>query len=394
MTVARKLPADVRQQVRLRAALLCEYCHTNERWQYVRFTIDHLTPTVKGGATLATLLLPKEPTMKHTSFITLALALAALMALAQGVNQPTRGGRQAMWSDEYAKINGLKIHYVRQGKGDKTILFLHGFPEFWYEWKNQLAEFGKDYQAVAMDMRGYNLSDKPAKVEDYAVPLLVADVRAMLDHLGKGEKAILVAHDWGGAVAFAFAIAHPEYLEKLVIINAPHPGVFARELQQNPAQQKASAYMNLFRSPQAEAILSANNYAALVQAVFNGSTKPENFTDEDRQAYLAAWSQPGALTGGLNYYRAAKLGPPANGNEAASVAEMQKSFAVAPSLMVKVPTLVIWGEKDTALLTGNLDGMDKFIPELTIKRIASGSHWVIHEEPELVNRYIREFIQR
>lgn len=336
----------------------------------------------------------KEIIIKQFAPIILAFVLAAAVAQAQGGNKNAGGGKQAMQSHEYAEINGLKIHYVRQGKGEKTILFLHGFPEFWYEWKNQLAEFGKDYQAVAMDMRGYNLSDKPAKVEDYAVPLLVADVKAMLDHVSKGKKAILVAHDWGGAVAFAFAVAHPEYLEKLVIINAPHPGVFLRELQQNPAQQKASAYMNLFRSPQAEAVLSANNYTALAQAVFNASTKPEQFTEEDRRAYLEAWSQPGALTGGLNYYRASKIGPPVNGDDAARLTEAQKSFAVAPSLTVKVPTLVIWGEKDSALLTGNLEGLDKYIPELTIKRIANGSHWVIHEEPELVNRYIREFIQK
>jgi epoxide hydrolase 4 len=332
--------------------------------------------------------------MKHFVLITLALALAASAAHAQGVNENAGGGKQPMWSDEYAEINGLKIHYVRQGKGEKTVLFLHGFPEFWYAWKNQLAEFGKDYQAVAMDMRGYNLSDKPARVEDYAVPLLVADVRAMLDHLSKGKKAILVAHDWGGAVAFAFAIAHPEYLEKLVIINAPHPAVFARELQSNPAQQKASQYMNFFRSEQAEATLSANNYAALAQAVFNGSAKPESFTEEDRRAYIEAWSRPGALTGGLNYYRAAKLGPPAAQQEAPGSAEVKNNFAQMPSLVVKVPTLVIWGEKDTALLTGNLEGLEKFVPALTIKRIPHGSHWVVHEEPELVNRYIREFINR
>jgi epoxide hydrolase 4 len=332
--------------------------------------------------------------MKRIAGIIIALALAASAAPAQGVNKNAGGGKQAMWQDEYAEINGLKIHYVRQGKGEKTILFLHGFPEFWYAWKNQLAEFGKDYQAVAMDMRGYNLSDKPAKVEDYAVPLLVADVRAMLDHLSKGRKAILVAHDWGGAVAFAFAIAHPEYLEKLVIINAPHPGVFARELQSNPAQQKASQYMNFFRSEQAEAALSANNYAALAQAVFNGSAKPESFAEEDRRAYIEAWSRPGALTGGLNYYRAAKLGPPANSGAASGVDEIRSTFVASPSLAVKVPTLVIWGEKDTALLTGNLEGLDKFVPDLTIKRIPNGSHWVIHEEPESVNRYIREFINR
>jgi pimeloyl-ACP methyl ester carboxylesterase len=248
-----------------------------------------------------------------------------------------------------------------------------------------LPEFAKDHRAVAPDMRGYNLSAKPGGVDRYQMKDLVEDVRALAEHLGY-KKFILVGHDWGGGVAWSFAIAHPEYLEKLVIVNCPHPAILARELANNPAQQQASQYMLMFRSAQAEQLLSANNYAGLVDGVLGDGLKTGVFTEADKQAYIAAWSQPGALTGGLNYYRAANLGPPAPG------------AAVEPapdpgSLLVKVPTLVIWGEKDTALLTGNLDGMDKFVPNLTVKRIPDGSHWVIHEKPELVNGYIREFIR-
>lgn len=293
-----------------------------------------------------------------------------------------------MSNTEYAEINGLKIHYVRQGSGEKVILFLHGFPEFWYMWKDQLAEFGQDYTAIAMDMRGYNLSDKPARVDDYAMPLLIADVRAMFDQFSPGRKAILVAHDWGGGVAWAFALAHPEYLEKLVIINCPHPAIFARELKTNPAQQKASQYMLVFRSPQSEDLLSANNFGALRKAVFDATTKADAYTEEDRQAYLAAWSQPGALTGGLNYYRAAQIGPPT----ADTPPDEIKTFLEAPSWTVEVPTLVIWGEQDHALTIGNLDGMEQFVPELTVRRIPEASHWVVHEQPQLVNQYLREFL--
>ncbi|HZS07263.1 MAG TPA: alpha/beta hydrolase [Blastocatellia bacterium] len=293
-----------------------------------------------------------------------------------------------MWHDEYTEINGLKIHYVREGEGDKVILFLHGFPEFWYMWKDQLREFGKDYTAIAMDMRGYNLSDKPANVEDYAIPLLIADIRAMFDRFSPGRKGILVAHDWGGIAAWAFAVAHPEYLEKLVIINSPHPAVFARELKTNPDQQKASAYMPMFRSPEAESILGANNYAMLVNAVFNFATRPDAYTEEDRKAYLAAWAQPGAMTGGLNYYRAASLGPP----DAGASPESVNAFIRESSWIVKVPTLVIWGEKDHALMSTNLDGLEEFIPDLTIRRVPNASHWVTHEEPQLVNQYMREFL--
>src|ERR1700682_3007642 len=221
-----------------------------------------------------------------------------------------------MLKHEYAEVNGQRLHYVTAGKG-KLIIFLHGFPEFWYEWKNQLAEFGRDYRAVAPDMRGYNLSSKPAEVDQYQIKYLVEDLRALAEKLGH-KKFILVAHDWGGAVAWAFAIAHPDRLEKLVIINAPHPGMFQRELRENSAQQKASQYMLMFRSAQAEQTLSANNYAALVQAVLGEGLKTGVFTEADKQAYLEAWSQPGALTGGLNYYRASRVGPPAGDDKQAA----------------------------------------------------------------------------
>lgn len=315
------------------------------------------------------------------------LAMAATVASAQ----PGKEKAGKMAKHEYATVNGVKLHYVTEGNGP-VILFLHGFPEFWYAWKNQLTEFGKTHQAMALDMRGYNLSDKPRKVEEYAVPRLVADIQAFLQKVTKGKKAVLVAHDWGGAIAWVFAALHPEMLEKLVIINAPHPTVFARELQSNAAQQRASGYMNFFRSEGAEAALSANNYAMLSAAVFGGSTKPDAFTEEDRKAYREAWAQPGALTGGLNYYRAAQVGPPADNGKEKSEAGGTLAALTLPS--IKVPTLVIWGEKDTALLTGNLTGLDKVVEKLTIKRIPEGSHWVVHEEPEQINNLIREFLAR
>ncbi|HZT78238.1 MAG TPA: alpha/beta hydrolase [Vicinamibacterales bacterium] len=280
-------------------------------------------------------------------------------------------------SHEYAEINGVRLHYATAGRGP-LILFLHGFPEFWYEWKNQLAEFGRDHTAVAPDMRGYNLSAKPSELSAYAMPALVEDVRALADRLRGGARFTLVAHDWGGVVAWVFAAMHPEMLDRLVIINAPHPTVFARELRDNPAQQQASQYMLLFRSPAAEATLSANDYAALVTAV--------GVSGEDKDTYIAAWSQPGALTGGLNYYRAAQIGPP--------TADAAPPAPAAPPVIVRVPTLVIWGEHDTALLTGNLNGLDAFVPELTVKRIPDATHWVVREKSPEVNRLIREFLAR
>lgn len=292
-----------------------------------------------------------------------------------------------MLKHDYADINDIRLHYVTAGKG-KLLMFAHGFPEFWYEWKDQLAEFEDEYQVVAPDMRGYNLSSKPADVEQYRVEYLIEDLRLLAEHLGH-KRFILIGHDWGGAVAWAFALRHPDYLEKLIIINAPHPGVFNRELHENPAQQRSSQYMLMFRGSQAEQTLSANNYASLVDSILGRGLKEGYFTAEDRNAYLEAWSQPGALTGGLNYYRAAQVGPPSDQG-----AQANGNFGTDTAVQtVAVPTLVIWGEQDQALLTGNLEGLDEFVPELTVKRIPDGSHWVVHEKPDLVNAYIRDFIE-
>ncbi len=291
-----------------------------------------------------------------------------------------------MFKHDHAEVNGIRLHYVMNGSG-KLILFVHGFPEFWYAWKDQLAEFGRDHCAVALDMRGYNLSDKPEAVDQYAIKYLVEDLRALARSLGH-ERFIVVAHDWGGAVAWALAINHPECVEKLIIVNSPHPAVFARELTVSPVQQQASQYMLAFRSRKTEGMLSANNYAALVGIVMGEGLKQGFFTEADRDAYIAAWSQPGALTGGLNYYRASRVGPP-TGEEGARTFEPG-----AKSMEVRVPTLVIWGEKDVALTLGNLEGLDAYVPDLTIRRIPDGTHWVVHEKPELVNGYIREFVGR
>ena len=286
---------------------------------------------------------------------------------------------EPMLTDNYANVNGVRLHFVTTGTGP-LILFLHGFPEFWYAWKNQLSDFGTDHHAVALDMRGFNLSDKPTEVAQYRLSVLVEDIRAFDAHLSPGKKFVLVGHDWGGFVAWAFAISHPDALEKLVIINAPHPAVFARLLTSDPAQQKASEYMEIFRSAQAEQILSANNFDILASKVmvFGSRNGP---LPEDKPAYTKAWSQPGALTGGLNYYRANRLStsPLADGANASSFA-------------VNVPTLVIWGEKDPAMLPQNLDGLAEFVPQLVIKRIPEASHWLVHRQSAKVTAYIREFV--
>jgi epoxide hydrolase 4 len=286
----------------------------------------------------------------------------------------------------FASVNGIRMHYVSSGSGG-LIVFAHGFPEFWYEWKNQLAEFGRDHLAVAPDLRGYNLTEKPDGVDQYRVKILIEDLRGLAAHLDH-EKFTLVAHDWGGAVAWAFALAYPRLLEKLVIINAPHPGVFARLLHSHAGQQHASQYMRMFTTPQAEEILSRDGYRMLSDIVLAPGLKQGYFDEADQRAYLEAWSQPGALTGGLNYYRAAHLLPPPPGTPPAA-SELVLDTA---ALTVRVPTLVIWGERDTALTSANLDGLDAFVPDLTIRRVPDADHWIVHQKPALVNGYIREFV--
>ena len=275
---------------------------------------------------------------------------------------------------EFADVNGVRIHYAiarpanyenaesrergaaptRRGAGAKLIVFLHGFPEFWYAWRKQLEEFGRDFIAVAPDMRGYNLSSKPAAVEEYDIGKLVGDVRGLVEHLAAAHhlgaaRCVLVGHDWGGVVAWATAMACPEIVERLVIINAPHPKIFERELRENPKQQEASQYMLVFRSPQAEAIMSTNNFAMMQETILGEGMRQGYISEADRKAYVEAWSQPGALTGGLNYYRAAEVGPGGGGHEA-----FKAKHPVA-SLEVKMPTLVIWGEKDPYILTGQFE---------------------------------------
>jgi pimeloyl-ACP methyl ester carboxylesterase len=291
-----------------------------------------------------------------------------------------------MISHDYADVNGVRLHYASAGSGT-LILFVHGFPEFWYAWRRQLQEFGRDHHAVAPDTRGYNLSSKPEGVDHYRVKHLIADLIALARHLDH-ERFVLVAHDWGAATAWALAIAHPEILEKLIVINGPHPGIFLRDLASNRAQQEASQYMRFFHEPEAGEKLSRDNFAMLEKFAFGIGSGRSPFSEDDRKAYREAWSQPGALEAGLNYYRASRVVPPLPGGR------IENADFDPAKLIVNVPTLVIWGERDKALLPCNLDGLEAYVPDLTIRRVPDATHWVVHERPGEVNGYIRDFLSR
>lgn len=279
---------------------------------------------------------------------------------------------------ETVEVNGIRLHAARSGEGP-LMLFLHGFPEYWAMWQPILEHFGAlGYCAVAPDLRGYNLSDKPPAVDAYKAKHLVADVLALAARYTQ-DKFVLVAHDWGGAVAWSVAIAHPQRLAKLVMLNSPHPYIFWRELSNNPAQQKASEYMNLFRLPKAERVLSEDGYARLLASF-------ADLPETERKALVEAWSQPGALTGGLNYYRASALYPPSDADPGAKKLQLKPE-----DFVVRVPTLVLWGERDTALLPGCLEGLEQVVPGVKIVRVPDATHWVAREQTALVIREIEAF---
>ncbi|MFC7517721.1 alpha/beta fold hydrolase [Herbaspirillum sp. GCM10030257] len=293
----------------------------------------------------------------------------------------------AIRSDQYADLsNGMRLHYASAGeKGKPLMLFVHGFPEFWYEWEAQLQEFGGDYFAVAPDLRGFNLSSMPSDLSAYKAKHIVEDLRLLAAHLGY-DKFVMVAHDWGGAVAWNFAIALPQLLHKLVIINSPHPYLFTKALAEDPEQKSASAYMNWLRAEGSEAALAKDNFA-LLEGLLNGMGRSPTpwFTPEVRARYHECWSR--GLTGGVNYYRASPLHPPTDDHQGPLKLQLNPE-----DFRIKVPTGVIWGERDIALPKSLLNGLEDLIDDVKIERIPEGTHWIVHEQPERVNRLIRSFL--
>lgn len=288
---------------------------------------------------------------------------------------------QPTWTHGYADVEpDVRLHYVTQGPEDGPLMvLLHGFPEFWYSWRHQIpvmAEAG--YRVVAPDMRGYNESDKPKGVKRYAIERLTADVMELIRHFDR-ESAVIVAHDWGGGVAWQFAIEYPQATEQLVVMNAPHPAAFAKHMgrgsRPNLRQLRRSWYMFFFQIPWLPEFLALRNPRRLIEGAFRGqAVRKEAFSDADIDAYTEAITKPGALSAGINYYRAAFRGDFINPFSKAPPAE---------DLTISVPTLLIWGEEDQALgkeLTYDLD--EYFTSTFEIHYVPKTSHWVQQEQPE------------
>jgi epoxide hydrolase 4 len=283
------------------------------------------------------------------------------------------------WTHREDRVNGVRLHSVEQGEGPLVVL-LHGFPEFWYAWRHQIpALAAAGFRVVAPDLRGYNLSEKPEGVRAYRIEALLGDLEGLIERLGEGEKkAHVVGHDWGGAFAWYAPLFIPERLLSLALLNAPHPLAFRRELRTNAAQRKKSSYVFMFQLPWLpERRIRAGNFAILGKMLRRDPVTPGAFPDEDIRLYKEALAQPGALTAAVNYYRAAFRFPPK---------------AAGRVWHEGLKTLLVWGERDRYLGPGLLEGLDRWVPDLTIERIPDASHWVQADAPEKVNDLLIKFL--
>ena len=335
-------------------------------------------------------------------------AIAILMALASqalGLTAPAlAAAAPPPFEDHFVDANGQHLHYVTTGKGP-MVLFLHGYPSFWYQWKDQMTAVSGDHTAVALDLRGYNLSSRPVGLENYKMPLLVEDVKQFIDKVnGKNKKVVLVIHDWGATLGWVFAMYHPEMIEKLIVVNGANTFLSEREFRENPVQRYWSNYMlviNGYLAPGEKPMDENNNSVEAATArAHTGFVEAEvrkgHYTEADRQMWIDAWSQPGSTTAGLAYYRANDRNPPYNGTHpAAMVTRSWDAKAMtkgAKSTIVHVPTLAIWGLKDNSVGPGHLDGLQKWAPDLHVKLYPDDDHWVMLEHYKEVGEDMRQFI--
>lgn len=278
--------------------------------------------------------------------------------------------------------NGLRFHALAAGPADgPLVVLLHGFPEAAHGWRRQIGPLAAaGYRVVAPDQRGIGLSSKPEGVASYRVHLLAADIVAIVRALGR-ERAQVVGHDWGGAVAWTLAMRHADVFERAAILDAPHPVAFLARLRRHPSQMLRSWYMAFFQLPRLpEAVLRADGFGRLAKALV-ASSRPGTFTPADLDAYRAAWAQPGALTGMLNWYRALRLGSAGSG-------------ASRGDGRVRIPVRVLWGDRDQALEPALAEASLAWCDAGEVFHFPAATHWLQHEEPDAVNARLLEFLRR
>ena len=276
------------------------------------------------------------------------------------------------WTHGHADLDGVRLHYAEMGSGP-LVLLLHGFPQCWYAWRYVMPRLAQHFHVVAPDMRGYNESSKPIGVSAYNIEKVSADIVGLIDALGE-EKAHIVGHDWGGSIAWYMGAHHADRINRLAIINAPHPAAFQRELRHS-RQALRSWYVLAFQLP---VIAEAWVRLTLRRSLSSSAPTPGAFNDEALDVYENAVSQPGAATTMLNYYRAAVRQAPA-----------LMPQATRP---ISLPTLLIWGMKDFALVPELTEGLEPYVPNLRIERVESSGHWVPEEKPHVVADALVDFL--
>ncbi len=283
----------------------------------------------------------------------------------------------AQISASFIELESTRLHVIEAGPTDgPLVILLHGFPEFWFGWHNQiacLAEAG--WRVLVPDQRGYNLSSKPSGLSAYRMDRLAGDVIGLMDALGY-QKASLVGHDWGGVIAWVTAVLHPEQVEKLVVLNAPYPPVTFSTLLRHPSQLWKSGYMYFFQLPRLpEWMLRKKDWQLMIQGI-RGSSHPGAFQAGDFEYYRQAWAQPGAMTGMLNWYRAF----------------FRRPFRLPLSPRLQMPVLLLWGAQDVALGRELAEASIRICADGRLVYFENASHWLQHEQAEAVNQHLLEFI--
>jgi pimeloyl-ACP methyl ester carboxylesterase len=279
---------------------------------------------------------------------------------------------------QFVPTNGVRLHVAQAGAPDAPlVILLHGFPEFWYGWRDQipfLAEHG--YRVWCPDQRGYNLSDKPKGIDAYRIDTLGRDIIGLMDAAGQ-EQVCLVGHDWGGGVAWALALNHPERLKKLAIMNTLHPTVFRDALRHNRRQRRKSWYFGAMQIPALPEMLLTMGDARVATQLLLRSGRPGTLSDAEIAEYVRAWKQPGAMTAMINWYRAAA----------------QRPYSIPKDTRVRVPTLVLWGAQDVALEADMAQKSIEMCEDGRLVMFDNATHWVQHDEPQQVNALLGEFLR-
>ena len=289
------------------------------------------------------------------------------------------------------QIDECYLHYVEAQRCDKPeniIIFLHGFPENWRTWRKQIDHFSAHCRVIAPDLPGYGESSKPADLDFYQVPNLISVMQRFVEFVSNGEKVILVAHDWGGAIAWPLVAFHSALFKKLIILNAAHPSAFTREMVNNQQQRAKSAYIHDLIADTAEPSITKDGFSLLIN-MFNDPQGQCVLSPAELDEYLESWQRPDVLTGMLNYYRAMPQPVPKVYDD---MPLPDLSNVKIPNIHIDVETLILWGEQDLAFVPQLLDGIESYVPNLTIMRFKLGTHWIHHQFSDAVNRKIDGFI--